>query len=314
MPLLSQRMKEDSEVCSTADSDYTDWRSIQQLNSSAGDEEEYITANHTMAVSECTKLKGVFWPGMDLFDSATPEMRRKRNQKKDTSVVEQLEANSQEVEPTEMIFTPYGSLKKSRVISGSVDLDTSPLKTPSPTKARAGRTALQNMDTNGARRVRYGPPSVFGRRSAATYEDDQNEMRLTYGQHAQRRKRDFSIFQDPEEHRMTVTQPNGLNFLASALHFPAPEPPRQLFEFDNKPVLEPYSGFNATQNSFHGATGLDPTFETAQQYPFYNSFPPAVPSNEMAGLFNNSMFFSACPFNDDDDDEGRTLTGTPSDT
>jgi hypothetical protein len=30
-----------------------------------------------MAVSESTKLKGVYWPGMDIFDSATPEMRRK---------------------------------------------------------------------------------------------------------------------------------------------------------------------------------------------------------------------------------------------
>lgn len=36
-----------------------------------------------------TKLKGVLWDGMGMFDSATPDMRRKRNQKKATSVVQQ---------------------------------------------------------------------------------------------------------------------------------------------------------------------------------------------------------------------------------
>jgi hypothetical protein len=59
-------------------------------------------AADSTSLTESTKLKGVYWPGMDLFDSATPEMRRKRNQKKDSSVVEQLELNSQDVEATEI--------------------------------------------------------------------------------------------------------------------------------------------------------------------------------------------------------------------
>ena len=50
--------------------------------------------------NENTKLKGVYWDGMGMFDSATPDMRRKRNQKKATSVVEQLQATSRIVEPT----------------------------------------------------------------------------------------------------------------------------------------------------------------------------------------------------------------------
>ncbi|KAB2578512.1 hypothetical protein BFW01_g12413 [Lasiodiplodia theobromae] len=81
----------------------------------------------TTVVSEASRLKGIYWPGMDIFDSATPEMKRKRNQKKDVSVVEQLEYNSREVEATEHIWTPCGTLRKERPISGSVT-DSSPAK------------------------------------------------------------------------------------------------------------------------------------------------------------------------------------------
>ncbi|KAK8202392.1 hypothetical protein IWZ01DRAFT_545929 [Phyllosticta capitalensis] len=37
-------------------------------------------------VSEASKLKGVLWPCKDIFDSATPETKRKRNQKKDVTL------------------------------------------------------------------------------------------------------------------------------------------------------------------------------------------------------------------------------------
>ncbi|EKG14825.1 hypothetical protein MPH_08100 [Macrophomina phaseolina MS6] len=99
-------------------------------------------------VSEASKLKGVYWPGMDIFDSATPEMKRKRNQKKDTSVVEQLELNSREVEATEHIWTPCGTLHKERPISGSVT-DSSPIKLDaSPTKDLPSRPPLLELPTN----------------------------------------------------------------------------------------------------------------------------------------------------------------------
>ncbi|KAK2861258.1 hypothetical protein FQN49_004380, partial [Arthroderma sp. PD_2] len=44
---------------------------------------------------EASRLKGIFWPGMDIFDSATEEMRRKRNQKKDGSILKQMEETSE---------------------------------------------------------------------------------------------------------------------------------------------------------------------------------------------------------------------------
>ena len=57
-----------------------------------------------------------------MFDSATPEMRRKRNQKKATSVVLQLQATSEVVEPNEMVFDASGTLRRERVITGDPNL------------------------------------------------------------------------------------------------------------------------------------------------------------------------------------------------
>lgn len=65
---------------------------------------------------DTSKLKGVLWPGMDLFDSATAEMKRMRNQRKDRSVLEQMKMNSADVEPTELVFDSTGALRKARHI------------------------------------------------------------------------------------------------------------------------------------------------------------------------------------------------------
>jgi hypothetical protein len=65
-----------------------------------------------------SKAEGDICPGMDIFDSATPEMRRKCNQKKATSVIVQLQARGEIVTPTELIFDNLGQFKKERIISG----------------------------------------------------------------------------------------------------------------------------------------------------------------------------------------------------
>ncbi|PWY77229.1 hypothetical protein BO94DRAFT_604402 [Aspergillus sclerotioniger CBS 115572] len=99
---------------------------------------------------EIARLKGVLWPGMDIFDSATEQMRRRRNQKKDESILKMMEKTSLCVEPTELVFSPTGILRKQRVISGNVE-DSSPLKgeTPIP-KRRANRPKriLSQVDPN----------------------------------------------------------------------------------------------------------------------------------------------------------------------
>ncbi|KAJ5752527.1 hypothetical protein N7520_009444 [Penicillium odoratum] len=111
---------------------------------------EEIDADKARA-DEMARLKGVLWPGMDIFDSATQQMRRKRNQKKDRSVLTMMEMTSSLVEPTELIFSPTGILRKQRVISGNVE-DDSPLKgeTPIPKRrmSRPKREVLRRADSN----------------------------------------------------------------------------------------------------------------------------------------------------------------------
>lgn len=104
------------------------------------------------------QLKGVYWPGMNIFDSAPPELRRKRNQKKDGSVLAQMELNSTLVEPTELVFWADGDFKKERrIYSPTTELSPSEFD-PAPTKRRrASRTskpALTESSVNIPRPVR----------------------------------------------------------------------------------------------------------------------------------------------------------------
>lgn len=95
-------------------------------------------------------LKGVQWPGMDIFDSASPEAQRKRNQKKNISVIAQMELNSTSVEPLERIYWPEGRLKMERVITGNVE--SSPPKEESPKQKRRrhlpDKPILGDLSTN----------------------------------------------------------------------------------------------------------------------------------------------------------------------
>jgi hypothetical protein len=65
---------------------------------------------------EVSKLKGIYWPGMDLFDSATADMKRMRNQKKDGTALQQMKRSSAEIEPTEWIFNADGEFRRARDI------------------------------------------------------------------------------------------------------------------------------------------------------------------------------------------------------
>ena len=168
-------------------------------------------------LDEMTRLKGILWPGMDLFDAATEQMRRKRNQKKDASVLKQMEKASEDVEPTEMVFSPFGTLRRERFIDGNVDeTDLLPGETPLP-KTRPPRR----------KRPAPPPPSInpsfktLGRqqgRRPNTAQDssllesqmdpqpkydfgnyvspDSSDYSFTYGDQAQRTSNGFAIFND----------------------------------------------------------------------------------------------------------------------
>lgn len=186
------------------------------------------------ASDDMARLKGVLWPGMDLFDSATEQMRKKRNQKKDGTMLKRMEKNSEDIEPTELVFSPGGTLRKQRLISGMVE-DSSPLKGETPIPKRrlvrpkrvplartdpntfnpaghGGRTG--KLETNGQSRAleelsRQTLPLIESPtmdRSLRYFDsryspmgDGNSDFRLTFGGFDQKKqKRGFAVFNDEE--------------------------------------------------------------------------------------------------------------------
>lgn len=74
------------------------------------------------------KLKGIQWPGMDCFDSAPEEKKRMRNQRKDLSVLKQMEETSASIEPTEQVWDFDGELQRTRDIYASPSIEGSPVR------------------------------------------------------------------------------------------------------------------------------------------------------------------------------------------
>ena len=146
---------------------------------------------------------------MSIFDSATPLARRRRNQKKDASILEQLEHNSLDVEPTEFVWTPGGRLKKQKEISG-LPSSSSPVKSP---VRPAVRTPLADIDTHLPWNLQLGGPKY------SVYADERLEESLTYGSHhgaERRRKRPFQIWEDAENEPQvpsTFGHPTQLTYL-----------------------------------------------------------------------------------------------------
>ena len=80
--------------------------------------------------NDTSKLKGVTWPGMGLFDSATEMQKRKRNQRKDKSILRRMEITSAGVEPTEFIWTEGGEFQRTRDIYATPSVEPSPVCPP----------------------------------------------------------------------------------------------------------------------------------------------------------------------------------------
>jgi hypothetical protein len=266
-----------------------------------------VTTEDT-TISECTKLKGVYWPGMDIFDSATPEMRRKRNQKKDSSVVEQLELSSQEVEPTEIIFTPQGTFKKQRRISGSVYDDSSPIKAEnSPKRNFITRPVLAEMDPNRPRRTRqHAHQATFPNASRSTYGDADPHLDLEYGDFGQQKKKSgFDVFQDPE---VSFAHPAGFNYLTSEFHYTQPAQQSPAFSF--KPFTNPYQ--------YENKENVDTIYQQPAFYggslPFNHFHHPPAGHDHQGMIHNNNanLYFNSYHPHDDDVDDQRTLTAPPS--
>ncbi|TVY17172.1 hypothetical protein LARI1_G004571 [Lachnellula arida] len=109
-------------------------------------------------IPDSAQLKGALWPGMDLFDSATPEMKRMRNQRKDSNVMRQMKAKSAEIEPAEISYFPDGEFRASRDIFGPLSDVESPVKDPTPKRQRRTRKPTFSDVSINAPRLRASRP------------------------------------------------------------------------------------------------------------------------------------------------------------
>lgn len=274
-------------------------------------------AKGTATVSESTKLKGVYWPGMDIFDSATPEMRRKRNQKKDHSVVQQLELNSQDVEATELIFTPHGSFKRQRRISSSIfdeeeEEEEVEAKNESPHPALA-RPALASIDPNLPSRPQSSGRALMFPFQAQQYDDGRGRSGLDFGigERAPKRKRAFDVFLDEEA---AFAQPANFTYLTAGFNGQASPSPL--------PTFAPYRSFNDPfqydnkENVF--STLHQPSFNLhGHQMPglHYHNYAYGL-AHDQQGLQHGAQAFGANSVYqqqfDAGDDDQRTITAPPS--
>lgn len=87
--------------------------------------ESTIPADTELSV---TKLKGVVYPGMSIFDAATDEQRRKRNQKKHESVLQNMMLTSESVEQFECVWDgDMSEITRTRNVYDSPSIDGSPV-------------------------------------------------------------------------------------------------------------------------------------------------------------------------------------------
>lgn len=208
---------------------------------------------------------------MSIFDSAPEEMKKKRNQKKDGSLLKQMEKTSAIVEPQEVIYSPRGSLAKVRLITGMVE-DSSPLKGESPIPKKRPpkpkRPALASMSSNIPHRPKReakaknmgtkvtgqqdqvwpGPSSyeqvpsrhgsVLQNSSFMPSEDENREFRLTVG-NLKPRSSGIQVFKDHRDGYST--QPKLF-----------PYPPDGFQEY-RMPAL-PYGPGNSTRSGLNGGS------------------------------------------------------------
>lgn len=71
--------------------------------------------------------KGIQWPGMHIFDAATPDGKRMRNQRKDARVLKEMLLDSLSVEPAEISYNRNGEFRASRDIYGPLSTESSPV-------------------------------------------------------------------------------------------------------------------------------------------------------------------------------------------
>lgn len=115
---------------------------------------------------------------MTMFDAATEELQRKRNQKKDGSVLRNMQANSALVEPMEATYSPGGTMKRKRHMN-ELECETDLIEGETPIKRPSAQRRKKSP-----RKMNRGTTRRYTRRSKTHRKTQSTESRnntTTYG-------------------------------------------------------------------------------------------------------------------------------------
>ncbi|KAJ4397987.1 hypothetical protein N0V85_006402 [Neurospora sp. IMI 360204] len=273
---------------------------------------------------ESSKLKGIRYPGMGLFDSANEQQKRKRNQRKDESVLKLMEEASTTIEQKEYIYSEDWTLQRERdvyaspsVYEGSPDRELEEAdnhkkkrnrraSTLTNAKPRATRTSARNKTVAKAKSTREEALSI-----------EQDESISQISGHSHGAMESYDVFHDPPQ-RSPHRSGSPMGSFFDLRHRPAlkalpsngPLPSNgQLGSSGPKPLngsqLSYFSPRDSMANSYSGlpSNGLSNNglpsngFFSSQQHSSYNGLNPLSISGRPSYMqsFNYSGYGSESP-------------------
>ncbi|KJZ80581.1 hypothetical protein HIM_00431 [Hirsutella minnesotensis 3608] len=107
--------------------------------------------DETIPGNDALALKGQVWPGMGKMDLANEDMKRTRNQRKPSSVIERMRRTSEGIEPTQVVMTSDFEVERVKGVYDSSSPipgqeEATPKKVVKPKRKRSG--ALAEISSN----------------------------------------------------------------------------------------------------------------------------------------------------------------------
>lgn len=255
---------------------------------SFADDASFDNSDDLEIVDDPGKLKGKVWPGMSLFDSATPDMKRKRNQKKDPCVLRELQANSKSILATEFVHDASISVQKTRdidgfppsdddLIEGETEPETDHQEKKRPRRIKTRQPLIKKEPNTGrvTRGSKIAAPLYSSRPRRGPYYDggDDEDDDLTYQARPVKRRAGLSIHRDNSGPEITFNRPAPMEYLNSG--YPLRGNGHNLVQhqhmYEHPVPLRPH----ARQPSFSQSMAFRPAPYAGQ--------PPAYPSLNMFG-------------------------------
>ncbi|KAK4227494.1 hypothetical protein QBC38DRAFT_364098 [Podospora fimiseda] len=189
---------------------------------------------------DLNKLKGIIYPGMGLFDSASEYQKRRRNQRKDESVLKNMIETSATITATECVWDEDGDLRRKRDIYATPSVEGTPERVleereKEKKKKRVRRTIAPTVRRTSARTARK--TAAIAKRDANQdddiFDDFETDNRNRFTNHTHGSAEGLRMFHDPPK-RSPNTQ--------------------GLFDYRRRPPLRPLStnmslGSTATEAS-----------------------------------------------------------------